>query len=265
MKEFFLESRGIYYRKNEFAHDRNTLVFVHGVSASSSAWIKYEERFQLEYNILSFDLRGHGKSLKYKKYEDYQLQNFAIDIVELLKELDVNNIILISHSFGTLVALEFLAEHQNMTQKAIFLSPVLDEKKILGIFLKPILKIVTLLNKIYFSQKPAHHVNYSMYSHSKEWSPSRLFADVKNTGLRVYLFCIGQMCTFDREKLLENVNVPSLIIHGKNDTYSSVDNAVYMVSKISNSELIILENADHIIVLNNFDEVSGIIEKFINK
>lgn len=265
MQEYFFEPRGIYYRKNDWTPDKQTLVFVHGVSASSSAWAKYEEKFRNKYNILSFDLRGHGKSLKYPEFKDYELQNFASDMFELLKELSVGKFVFISHSFGTVVALKFLAEHQDMVKKIIFLSPILGEKKWLAVFLKPVIKIIAWINHLRFSQKPRGRVDYSMYPNSSEWSPKRLYADVRNTGLRVYLLCIEQLCAFDGKEFLKKITAPTLIVHGKEDTYSSVENAFYMALKIKNSELHIMENANHIIVLNNFDEVSNIIENFLKK
>jgi hypothetical protein len=45
-----------------------------------SACFKYEKRLEDLYNILTRDLRGHGQSMKYKNYADYEITNFAQDI-----------------------------------------------------------------------------------------------------------------------------------------------------------------------------------------
>ncbi len=265
MREYFSEKLGLYYRKNDWRPGRKSLVFIHGVSASSSAYLRYDEKFKTDYNVLFFDLRGHGKSAKSNKYEDYEIKNLANDLFELVTELGLQKFVLISHSFGTLVALEFLAKHQNMAEKIIFLSPIIDNNKLFGLILKPFVKIAVWLDNFRFSPKPAGHVDYSKYPMSGEWSARRLWADVKNTGLRVYLYCVGQMYKFDGKNLLEKIAAPTLIIHGKKDGYSSVGNAFYMAGKIKNSELHVIPDADHIIVLNNFDEVSAAMEKFIGK
>ena len=52
--------------------------------------------------------------------------------------------------------------------------------------------------------------------------------------------------------------------HGKKDTIFPVQNAISMAEKIKNSRLILLENADHILVLNNFEDVHEAIEHFLN-
>ena len=89
MNEFFLEKRGISYRRNEFKPQRSTLFFVHGASGSSSAWLAYERAFEKDYNVLSLDLRGHGKSVRLIKYEDYAISKFSEDLYELLEHCGV--------------------------------------------------------------------------------------------------------------------------------------------------------------------------------
>jgi len=52
MKESYFSKNNIYYRINEFQPGRPTLVFIHGLSGSSSAWLEYEKKF--EKNIIFF-------------------------------------------------------------------------------------------------------------------------------------------------------------------------------------------------------------------
>ena len=89
MQEHYLDKDKIYYRTNEFKPGRLTLVFVHGVSGSSSAWFNYEPIFENKYNILIYDIRGHGLSKKYPNYEDYAIKNFANDLAALVKYLQI--------------------------------------------------------------------------------------------------------------------------------------------------------------------------------
>ena len=70
MQEYIFQPKKIYYRKNDFRPDCPTLVFIHGISGSSSAWLLYEKKFKDQYNILTFDLRGHGNSWKPKNLEE---------------------------------------------------------------------------------------------------------------------------------------------------------------------------------------------------
>lgn len=265
MKESYFSKNNIYYRMNEVQSGRPSLVFIHGLSGSSSAWLEYEKKFGKKYNLLSLDIRGHGKSVKLGNYEDYEIEKFSRDIYDLVTYLNIEKPILVSHSFGTFIALEFLVKYQNLLASAVFLSPGFCARnrglaKIIEPLLEPFVKIFGLIPN---SSKIGGHIDYSKYKNTGDWNIRRMFADIRNTGLRVFLYCVKQSYKFDRKGFLGSINIPVLIVHGKNDTIFPVKNSVIMAEKISNSKLILLENADHIIALNNFTEISEAIENFI--
>jgi len=264
MKENFLESAGIYYRTNELVSTRKTLVFVHGISGSSSAWLKYEEFFEVSYNIVTYDLRGHGKSLKPSAYEDYAMTNFAKDLELLMKHLALSEFVLISHSFGTLIALEYLSQHQNLVKQAVFLSPDFAvRKRLVSQLIRPLLLVTGLFKFLPFSGKPGHHVDYDKYPNSGDWNIPRMIADVSNTTLRVYLYGTRQTYVVDWEDFLPKITCPTLIMHGQKDSIFPVRNSLIMDKKVKDTKLIILPEADHILVLNNFAEVSQAIAEFV--
>jgi len=89
MKEFFLgKKERIYYRKNTFKSNLQTIVFIHGLSGSSSAWHPYEKRLEKSVNILSIDLRGHGRSFRPKRLEDHSIDHFSKDVYKIIKKKD---------------------------------------------------------------------------------------------------------------------------------------------------------------------------------
>ncbi len=266
MQEYFLNKNKIYYRKNDFQENRQTLVFVHGISGSSSAWLAYEKRFSLDCNILSFDLRGHGKSHKPKNIDDYSIAKFASDLKELVKYLRIKNFVLISHSFGVLVVLDFLQKNMNLVSKLVFLSPNFAPTKISSAkFIKPFLNLVKIFSLFTPSQNGKTHIDYSRFVNTGDWNILRMFADIKNTSLRVYLYGTKQSYKVNYEKVIDKINIPTLIIHGRKDSIFPVSGSTSIHKKIKNSQLIVIENADHILVLNNFLEVSRAIDRFINR
>lgn len=266
MKELFYRGRDIYYRINEFRPEHQTLVFIHGFSGSSSAWLEYEKKFEKTYNILTFDLRGHGKSAKPHEYKDYAVENFTEDLHGLCAHLQIQRSILISHSYGTLVGLDFLIKYQDKITSVVFLSPVFGiERRVLAKAIKPLLAGVGILGFFPFSERPGGHIDYTQYRNSGDWNIPRMFADIRNTSLRIYLYCARQFYAFDTESLSSRIEVATLIVHGKNDTISPVENSLRLAKEIRNSKVVLLDNTDHIIVLNNFTEVSTAIENFIEE
>jgi pimeloyl-ACP methyl ester carboxylesterase len=265
MEEFLFEQRGIYYRRNEFTPDRPTLFFIHGVSGSSAAWLPYEKAFETKYNVLSLDLRGHGKSFKPKKYEDYTIEKFSQDLYELLDYLGVKKCILISHSFGVLVALAFIAEHQDMVSATIFISPHFSVGKMPSArMVWPLLMLgVKIKPELSSPSRIGGHVDYSKYKNTGDWNVGRTIADVKNTGFWIYVYASAQSYALDGEPILKKIKIPTLVIHGAKDTIFPLKYGVMMADAISNAKLVILDDIDHIVVLNKSAEVVGIIDNFI--
>ncbi|MCX6800523.1 MAG: alpha/beta hydrolase [Candidatus Falkowbacteria bacterium] len=265
MKEFYFLGKNIYYRINAFKATKLTLVFVHGLSGSSSAWVKYEKELKKSFNILTFDLRGHGKSKKIKDYEAYKIESLAKDLFDLTEFLKIKKFILISHSLGCFVALAFLMKHQNKVLKAAFLSPNFSTKGMLSAkIMRPLLATgVYLFKYLPFPEKVHRHIDYSKYPNGGDWNIPRSIADVRNTSLPVYVYTTKQTYDFDAEDFLGKINIPILIIHGKKDTVFPVERGIMMAKKIKGSKLVILEDANHIIVLNKSEEVLKEIKKFV--
>jgi pimeloyl-ACP methyl ester carboxylesterase len=267
MKEVNFPETGLCYRMNNFHVGRRTLVFIHGLTGSSSAWWEYENKFENQYNILSIDLRGHGKSVKKRKYQDYKIKSFAQDINDLVNHLHIEKFILIGHSFGTLVALEVLLRYQPIVESAIFLSPIFGANKMkLARLTKPLLKYVNRVIGLFpFSSRPGVHIDYAKYSNIRDWDIKLILADILNTKLWVYLFCLEHIYESDYDNHWSDIQIPVLIIHGKNDTVIPVENAVLTAQRIENSRLILVDNANHLFVINNINETLETIKTFINE
>lgn len=266
MKELYLSKNNIYYRINEFKTGRPTVVFIHGLSGSSSAWLEYEKKFENKYNLLTFDIRGHGKSKKFPHYSDYEIKYFAKDVNDLVSYLNISKFILISHSFATLIAAEYIKLFRENVIATVFLSPTFGlEASFMAKIVRPVLKLSKIFDLFPFSSKPGHRIDYAKFPNTSDWNVKRCYADVSNTTLRVYLYCLRQSLKLGQEYILEKIKVPTLIVHGVKDTMAPVRNSIALSKKINHSKIIILDNANHIIVLNNFPEVSKAIENFIEE
>ncbi|MDR3519640.1 MAG: alpha/beta hydrolase [Candidatus Pacebacteria bacterium] len=267
MQEHYLDNDRIYYRTNEFKPDRLTLVFVHGVSGSSSAWMPYEKIFENKYNILTYDIRGHGLSKKYPKYADYAIENFANDLEELLKYLQIKKFILITNSFGGLIGLKYIEKHQDNILENIMTSPeIFLNEGTMGKITRPIFWLITQIVSILpWNPKPRGHVDYSKYINVSEWDIRRNWADMSNTGLRAHMYTLRHSFKKEQEYALQNISVPTLIIHGEKDGMVPVKNILSLKEKIPNAEMIIIPNATHDSARNNSKEISEAIESFIDK
>lgn len=93
------------------------LVFLHGLMGSLSNWRRIIPAFQNDYQILIFDQRGHGRSIK--PQSGYAPSDFAADLRSLLDELGWQKIHLVGHSMGGRNALEFAHQFPERVVKLV--------------------------------------------------------------------------------------------------------------------------------------------------
>ncbi len=80
-----------------------------------SNWGRIVRSLSSEYQILSFDQRGHGRS--FQPESGYCPKDYAFDLAEVLKELNWSNIILVGHSMGARNAIYFSSKYPNLISK----------------------------------------------------------------------------------------------------------------------------------------------------
>jgi len=267
MKEFFIGKKDrIYYWKNDFSSKRKTLVFVHGLSGSSSAWDFYVKCFNKRYNLLLIDLRGHGKSFRPKKYLEYGISFFAEDLYQVVKHERLSNFFLISHSFANLIVLDFANNYLKLVRGLILLSPDFNpSRRFSSKAVHFLLRMIRPLLELFPDKKSGSHINYQKYPNGGDWNIPRMIADIGNTGLKSYLLCSLHAARFNAERVLKKINVPTLLVHGKKDSIFPVECSVEMSKKIKNSELKIMPGADHILVLNHPKKISKLISNFVDR
>jgi pimeloyl-ACP methyl ester carboxylesterase len=266
MKEFFSPKTGLCYLANDFVAGRPTLIFLHGLAGSLSAWVAYDALLGQKYNIILVDLRGHGKSKKPSRYEDYEVHKFVDDIIELIRELHLEQFNLVGHSLGTLLAAAVFQLQPHETRSVTFLCPIFRISEFpFAQFAARLTRLAAAALAIMpFNAGKRRHVDYTRFPNSGDWNLRRILADTRNTGLHAYLYSLSQLYAADCDEWWYNINKPCLIIHGKRDSLIPVKNAGLLAGEISRCKLVVLEDANHILVLNNVAEVGRAIERFID-
>lgn len=264
MVEEYLDN-GVYYRHNEIIAGRPALVFVHGFTGSSSAWAGYEKELGGNYNLVFLDWRGHGKSKKFTKCGDYAIEKISADLSDLFDELKIAKAVLVSHSYGSLIALDLFAKRPAAISGLIFLAP--DNRVGEPLWIKIGEFLLSGIPSVLFGpfgNNYGIHLDYSNLP-TGDWSFKRILADIGNTTFRAYCYYFKRINEFNIEKIMENINVPVLIVHGARDSIFPAKNSVLLAKKIKKARLKILPGANHILVLNNASEIIGEIDDFFRK
>jgi len=266
MKEYIFPKNGIYYRTNDFQKDRQTIVFIHGLSGNSSAWEHYEQEFMARYNVLSIDLRGHGCSRKYLKEKDYDMDLFIDDIEALFDFLRIEKCVITSHSFGSIISVGLIQRDPGRIQSAIFLAPAFTSKRALStLFMRLVSGTLAFFSRaLPISDKPGKHIDYSRFLPTHDWDVRRIWTDVSNTGVAIYFFCLHSLYRSMDEGSFYGLHLPTLIIHGKRDSYVPLQHSIKASKHIEGARLAVLPLADHMLVLNYPTEISNIMADFLD-
>lgn len=96
MKEININDLSIAY--NQYGSGNVTLLFIHGSYIDQTYFDEQVKYFQNDYHVLTLDLAGHGKSGRIR--EKWTVEGLADDVVSFIKQLDLQNIILIGHSLA---------------------------------------------------------------------------------------------------------------------------------------------------------------------
>lgn len=105
---------------------KGTVVLLHGVASNGSRWEEFVDKTPLKdhYDIIRMDLRGHAASVCSKKA---RLEDWCADVAAILDAAQVQKAIVIGHSLGAQVAMNFAAKYANRIEGLVLLDPLVTE------------------------------------------------------------------------------------------------------------------------------------------
>ncbi|MGP1716047.1 MAG: alpha/beta fold hydrolase [Methylophilus sp.] len=92
------------------------LILIHGLFGSADNWGSIAKHFSQQYQVISVDLRNHGRS----PHSDSQTYaEMAEDLLALLDTLGLEQVDLLGHSLGGKVAMQFATDYPQHVNKLI--------------------------------------------------------------------------------------------------------------------------------------------------
>lgn len=256
MKDVFWEERGIAYRINEFRGSRETLVFVHGLGTTCSGWEPFERALENEFNVLTYDLRGHGLSRRYRRVSDYRFENLADDLRALLELLGVRTCTLVSNSLGTIVALLYQRNCPGIVRGNLLLAPIYKKAVTTSTNTpKERYSFVDFLSLFPMFRETGRRMDFSSFHLTRDLDLKRMVPEIRSMSMRIYLFYLHHMNAFRDYDWWSQIDVPSTIIHGTNDSFSPFSSAVELSGLMPRARLLALEGANHVVIINNKEEI----------
>ena len=244
---------GLYYNANGKGIP---LVFIHPPLLTSTNFKYQVEELSQKYKVITFDIRGHGRSAFSKEPITYQM--IGNDIKQLLDHLKIEKVFICGYSTGGSIVLEFLLNHKERALGGIIISGMSEikdfynEKRIIIARLLSKIKAKKLLGlAISFGNANTFEIFKMMYRES-------IKGDIRN--IKQYYNCsLHYNCTHQ----LPSIDLPTLLAFG------SKDKAFHQYAKILHemlpqNELRVI-NTKHQIPTKAAKELNQMIHEFVVK
>ena len=234
------------------------IVFSHAWLDNCTIWTSQVEHFSNNYNVILYDHRGHGRSDKPKIGEgNYSVQVLANDVHALVQKLDLERPILVGFSLGGMAATLFALEHSDKISRLVLVGTTSKmipptSAKALRI-LRMILPYESLLRIV---------CKYRFYRPSK-----RIFDEEVSRALEIdktiaFEFWKEMTKNYDVRSKIFEIRVPTLIIVGQEDKVN-LEASRYLNREIAGSELRIIQDSGHTVMIEQPHEFNQILEEFI--
>ena len=240
------------------------LVFIHGWSFDSGVWFKQINDFSA-HKVVILDLPGHGNS-NYKK---------DIDIIKelefIVKRLKLNNLNLIGHSLGGLLALKFTLRYPELVNRIVLIGSSakfvkadryqqgLDEgdvNRLRGFLAQDYPNILLVFFRWLFTRNERSQNDFR-----------QIWDTVTKRSTWPKKEALGEfLSTIEREDLreeLKKINIPTLVISGTNDPICPKASAEYLNRQIRNSSLELFDGCGHLPFLTQAKKFNELVYKFL--
>ena len=263
------ESAGIHYLQMGRS-DRSSIVLLHGLGGDHTGVLALGKLLSQHYLVYMPDLPGHGLSKALKAAPTRQ--NYAKALTRWVAELGIKKFVLIGHSYGSAIALQYAVSSESPPSLLVLLAPYPRYK----------LNVANVaasvgVNGIAHLPDPWPHKLMS----------SQLFSDIggglllitKDRALRTELTRSGReasakfdittargisddMRKYDAAELLSQVKCPTYVVYGDKDRFGGFAE-VHQELQNPQIEVQLLQGQGHLFPLENPELTDGLVTKWL--
>jgi pimeloyl-ACP methyl ester carboxylesterase len=238
------------------------LVCIHGVGSYLEAWSGVVERLKERFTILTFDLRGHGRSSRVKGR--YEIDDFVAETLALADKAGFSTFNLAGFSLGGLIAQRLALTHLPRLRRLVLLSTVAgrtpEERE----------RVLSRLAALQAGTPADHHTaslsRWLTEAFQEEhpdviaWLRAR---DAENDP-DCYAAAYRVLAETDFGGFLDQIRCPTLIATGEEDVGSNPRMARYMHDRIPGSQLALFPGLRHSILIEAPAVVAETIDNFVS-
>ena len=218
------------------------LVFIHGLGSSSQDWGFQVDHFSKDYQVVIFDVRGHGRSDK--PAGPYSLALFAQDTVALIQALNIAPAHVVGISMGGMIGLQLVLDAPELVRSLVVVNsgPAMvvqsfrDQLQVWQRFL-----IVRLLGM----RKMGEVLANKLFPKPEQAEIHQIFVERwAQNDPRAYRDSMRALVGWSVKDRLETIDCPVLVVSADQDYTPVADKAAY-VQALKNGKLVVIEDSHH--------------------
>ena len=256
-----VNSFGTTYSLNKI-NEKNPIVFIHGVGLTKEIW-EPQINFFKNYNTLTYDLLGHGKTPLNKSKPSFE--DFSNQLFNLINELNFNKIHLVGFSMGALIARHFSTKHDDRLKSLIIHASIYkrtEEQK----------RVVQNRFEVAKTNRPASKMTAIRRWLSENFikkNPDvykKIYSILEKNKRTDFLKCYEIFVNYiDDDSMLKKIKVNTLITTGKNDVGSTPEMSRNLSKMIQGSKFIEIKKGKHLCSIECANDVNITFKKFIDQ
>ncbi|MDC0056715.1 alpha/beta hydrolase [Alphaproteobacteria bacterium] len=236
------------------------LFLIHGIGASRDAWRFVLPNLVKKFTVITYDLRGHGSSPKYQYVFD--LEDLVEDLELLRHTTGFKTAFFAGHSLGGMIAPAYAFKYPNHVRAIGLLSTAAgrtqeDKNKIFT--------VIKLMEEEGISQTLPTLVTRWFTDDFIIKFPKiieKRIQQVKDTDPDIFLNVFRIYANTEMQSWLHKISSPALVLTGENDGACNPRLNKLIANKLQNSELTILPDLKHSILIESPNLVSKILSNF---
>lgn len=250
-------------RKARNGKAKNTVVLSHALGCDLTMWDRLASELAADHDVIVYDHRGHGSSDAPEGL--YDMAELAQDAARLLRELDCGPVVWIGLSMGAMVGQELALRHPELLVSLVIANSTSGypqeardnwRQRIATVQDQGIEAIADAVMQRYFHETFRREHAGAVAAYRRR---------LLTTDTEGYIGCCNAVGTVDTTDRLKNLSLPVLVIAGRLDQGAPLQMSEIMSNEIAGAQLVVLEDASHIAVVEQPEVFAQAVQQFLNK
>ncbi len=238
------------------------LLLIHGLGSSSRDWERQIPEFAKTYQVIVFDVRGHGRSGK--PAGPYRMQQFADDAGYLLRVLGAVPAHIVGISMGGMIAYQLAVSHPEVVRSLVVVNcapelPIRTLRDRLTMWQR--MMIVRLLGM----RKMGEVLSNRLFIKPEQEELRRIFIERwAENDPRAYLSALRALIGWSVVDRLGEIRAPTLVLSSDED-YTFIGDKERYAAQMTQAEVVVIEDARHALPAEKPEEFNRAVLAFLRR